>query len=46
MQDNMESFYEFIPRKSLPKDYGGEADSLQDLNGNFSCALYSLPSLR
>ncbi|KAK6640584.1 hypothetical protein RUM44_012280 [Polyplax serrata] len=32
MQDNMESFYEFIPRKSLPKDYGGEADSLQDLN--------------
>lgn len=33
MQNNMETFYEYIPKKHLPKDYGGEAESLQELNG-------------
>ncbi|KAL0266664.1 UNVERIFIED_CONTAM: hypothetical protein PYX00_009148 [Menopon gallinae] len=32
MQDNMDSFYKYIPKKYLPKDYGGESMSLQELN--------------
>lgn len=37
--ENYESLYKFIPRKCLPKDYGGEAPKISELLGEIKISL-------
>lgn len=32
---NLESLYKFVPQKMLPKEYGGEAGTVEELTGEF-----------
>lgn len=32
---NLESLYKFVPQKMLPKEYGGEAGTMEELTGEF-----------
>lgn len=32
---NLDSLYKFVPQKMLPKEYGGEAGTMEELTGKF-----------
>lgn len=36
IHSNIEDLYKFVPKEMLPSEYGGNAGSIKDLNGNFS----------
>lgn len=47
IHSNIEDLYKFVPKEMLPLEYGGDAGSIKDLNGNLfdriKCWMASLP---